>query len=153
MSVVRFFAPENRLGKAVAEPGGKKIEDAIADADMQLVMAAAESALKIDEILNGIYKVAGSSVQPSLKELYPLAREVAGLAGIAGLPDLGAGAHTFCCLIEVAEPKGALNNEQMQVSIGVLQLLRHPERFSEEERAALLENLNAVLEKARRTAA
>ena len=153
MSVVRFFTPENRLGKAIAEPGGKRIDQAIADADAQLALAGAESAIKIDEILGAIYKLAGASLNPPLAELYARTREVAGLAGIAGLPDLGAGAHTFCSMIEVAQAKGALSVEQLQVNIGVLQLLRRPERFSEQERAALLANLNAVLAKARRAGA
>ena len=68
------------------------------------------------------------------RAIVALARRLAaGLAGIAGLPDLGLGAHTFCSLIELSQPKGSLDNEHLQVCIGVLQLLRRPERFSEDD--------------------
>ena len=56
MSIVRFFAPENRLGKVIAVPGGKKIETAVADAEAQLMLVAGESAGKIDELLEIVYQ-------------------------------------------------------------------------------------------------
>ncbi|HVY34404.1 MAG TPA: hypothetical protein VG960_08275 [Caulobacteraceae bacterium] len=153
MSVVRFFAPENRLGAAIAQAGGKLVETAIADADEQILMAADETKLMIDACLDQVFSLAAKGANTRLAQLYQAVREVAGLAGLVDLSDLGAAAHTFCNQIELAMQKGALSEEQIQVNLGSLRLLRQPERFSEPERKALLDNLQAVLDKALKTAA
>ncbi len=153
MSLVRFFAPENRLGAAIAQAGGKLIETAIADADEQILMAADETKLMIDACLDQVFSLAAQGANTRLPSLYQAVREVAGLAGLVELTDLGAAAHTFCNQIELALQKGALTEEQIQVNLGSLRLLRQPERFSESERKALLDNLQAVLDKALKTAA
>ena len=153
MSLVRFFAPENRLGAALARAGGKLVETAIADADEQIAMAADQTRQKIDECLDQVFSLAAQGANPRLPELYQAAREVAGLAGLVELDDLGMAAHTFCNQIELASHNGVLTEEQLQVNLGSLRLLRQPERFSEAERKALLDNLQAVLDKAMKTAA
>ena len=153
MNPVRFFAPENRLAEAIDDPDGILIDDAIADADREVALAADESAQKIDESLDLIYRLAAEAAPGRLDGLYQAVREVAGLAGLAQLPDLGHAAHTFCSLLDLALTKGVLPQDQIQVNIDVLRLLRRPERFAEAERKALLDNLHGVLEKARRTAA
>ena len=153
MSKVRFFAPENRLAEAVNQPDGLLIEEVIGDADMVLTRAVGESVEKIDECLASIDGLAADAAPGRLGELYQAVREVAGLAGLAKLPDLGRAAHTFCSLIDLAQSSGALPQDQIRVNVDVLRLLRRPERFAEAERAALLDNLFGVLEKARRTAA
>lgn len=153
MSLVRFFAPENRLAAAIAQAGGKLIETAIADADEQIAMAADQTRQKIDECLDQVFSLAAQGANPRLPELYQAAREVAGLAGLVELDDLGMAAHTFCNQIELASHNGVLTEEQLQVNLGSLRLLRQPERFSEAERKALLDNLQAVLDKAMKTAA
>jgi hypothetical protein len=71
---------------------------------------------------------------------------------LANLPDLGAAAHAFCRQIDFAMKTGALTDEQVMVHLGALRLLRLPERFSADERTALLDNLQAVLGKAQRSA-
>ena len=154
MSKVRFFTPENRLGEAIAEAGGKLVDTAIADADEQIALAAPETLQKIDDMLDQISQLAARGADNTqLQKLYDVVREVAGLAGLAGLPDLGMAAHTFCSQIDLALHKGALTEEQMQVNLGSLRLLRQPDRFSLAERQGLLDNLHAVLDKAHKTAA
>lgn len=153
MNKVRFFAPENRLAAAINTPDGILIQDAISDADEQVALAAAESAEKMDESLELIYRLAAEAAPGRLDGLYQAVREVAGLAGLAQLPDLGHAAHTFCSLIDLALSTGALPQDQIQVNIDVMRLLRRPARFADAERTALLDNLHGVLAKARRTAA
>lgn len=153
MTDVRFFAPKNRLAAAITTTDGILIETAIADADKEVALAAGESAARIDESLELIYRLAAAPAPGRLDGLYQAVREVAGLAGLAELPALGQAAHTFCSLIDLAQAKGALPQDQIQVNVDVLRLLRRPERFSKAERKALLDNLHGVLEKARRTAA
>jgi hypothetical protein len=153
MSEVLFFEPENRLGAAIAQAGGKTVQAAITDAEEQIVKAAIETAAKIDEMIALIQGLAGQGANSELTALYQAAREVAGLAGLANLPDLGRAAHVFCMQIDLALQKGALTDEQVMVNLGALRLLRLPERFSADERGALLDNLQAVLEKAQKSAA
>jgi hypothetical protein len=152
VSPARFFVPENRLASAINQPDGKTVEAAVATANAQLALAAGETAAKIDERLELINRLAANMPIP-LEPLYQAVREVAGLAGLANLPDLGRAAHTFCSQIDLASRKGALSEEQVQVNLGGLSLLRHAERFSPAERQALLDNLHAVLNKAQKSPA
>ena len=153
MSMVRFFQPENRLGKALTAAGGKKIEAAIADAEEQVELAAAESTAKIDETLEVIYRLAAGGVKGQAEALYQNVREVAGLAGIAGgLDELGAAALTFCRLLDLMAPRGGPTEDQVQVNVGVMRLLRYADRFAPKERQDLLDNLQAVQDKAKRSA-
>jgi hypothetical protein len=153
MSDARFFDPPNPLGMALAMAGGKAIATAIADAEEQIMLATVETAAHIDHMLAFIQGLAAQGANSQLTALYQASREVAGLAGLADLPDLGQAAHTFCSQIDLALKKGALTDEQVLVNLGALRLLRLPERFSEVERKALLDNLRAVLDKASQTAA
>ena len=153
MSVVRYFSPERRLAKAIAVPGGKKIDIAIADAEEQIALASPQTAQKIDEILEAIYHLAAAGADTQLPLLYERVREIAGMAALADLPDLGLAAHTFCEQIDLAISMGALTEKQMQVNLGAMRLLRQPDRFSPAERQGLLDNLLAVLDKANKTAA
>ncbi|HUO23708.1 MAG TPA: hypothetical protein VMU59_14430 [Caulobacteraceae bacterium] len=152
MSGARFHSPTNHLGKAVTQPGGKPVATALADAQSQLDDAAEQLAGRIDEILGEIGALCARPGGPPPDDLYRLAREAAGLAALAHLPDLGLAAHALCSLIDLSRRAGALPEEQIQVGVGAMRLLRHPERFSEEARKMLLDDLKAVLAKALKTA-
>ncbi len=153
MSTVHFFTPENRLGKAVAEGAGKLVDEAVADADMALEMAMDECIQRIDEALALIFKLADQRGPDQIDALYNTVREVAGMADHAAVPDMGTAAHTFCSLLDLGRQGRAITSEQILVNIGMMRLLRHPDRFSEPERHELLDSLRAVLDKAMRTTA
>ena len=146
MSHVLYFSPENRLGKAVSTPGGKQVDAAIADAEEQIALAAGECLEQIDLALQRVYLLSvGADALSDV--LYKSVREVAGLAGTCGLADLGAAALSYCNLLDQAHQSGRLSGERMQVHLGVMRLLRRPERFTEAERLDILENLQAVVGK------
>ncbi len=146
MSHVVYFSPENRLGKAVTTPGGKHVETAIADADELVMQVADESIEQIDQALKQVYGLS-ERAESRMDVLYKSVREVAGLAGTCGLADLGAAALSYCNLLDQAEQSGRLSGERVQVHLGVMRLLRRPERFTETERQEILENLKAVVDK------
>lgn len=146
MSHVVYFSPENRLGKAVTTPGGKHVETAIADADELVMQVADESIEQIDQALEQVYGLSDRA-ESRMDGLYKSVREVAGLAGTCGLADLGAAALSYCNLLDQAEQTGRLSGERVQVHLGVMRLLRRPERFTETERQEILENLKAVVDK------
>lgn len=146
MSHAVFYEPENRLAKAINTPGGKHVETAIFDAEELVVQAAGECVEQIDLALTQVYRLA-EHAQSQLDALYKAVREVAGLAGTCGLGDLGAAALSLCNLLDQAHQSGRLNAERLQVHLGVMRLLRRPDRFSETERSEILKNLQAVIDK------
>ncbi len=149
MSDARFYAPDNRLGAAIAQPGGKPLAAALADAERQLEAAAGPAATRIDEILAAINALCADG-EPPPEPLYRLAREAAGLGAVAHLPDLGQAALALCNLIDLSRRSGRLSADQIQVSLGAMRLLRQPERFDAGARKILLDDLKGVLDKAQK---
>lgn len=146
MSYAVFYAPENRLAKAVSTPGGKHVETAVADAEAQIAAIAEKCVEQIDLALERVFRLSPPA-EGQAEDLYRAVREVAGLAGTCGLDDLGAAALSYCNLLDQAEQNGRLSGERVQVHLGVMRLLRRPERFTETERQDILENLKAVVDK------
>jgi hypothetical protein len=146
MSHAVFFEPENRLAKAISTPGGKYVDTAIIDADELIAQAADECVEQIDRALEQVYRLS-ERANAHLEVLYKTVREVAGLAGTCGLADLGAAALSFCNLLDQAHQSGRLSGDRVQVHLGVMRLLRLPDRFTESERREILQNLQAVIDK------
>ena len=146
MSYAVFYAPENRLGKAVSTPGGKHVETAICDAEEQINSIAQQCVEQIDLALERVFRLSADA-SAQAEDLYRAAREVAGLAGTCGLDDLGAAALSYCHLLDQAHQSGRLNGERVQVHLSVMRLLRRPERFTQAQRHEILENLQAVVGK------
>jgi hypothetical protein len=148
VSVVQYFTPENRLRKTLTAIGGKHIVDAIAEAEVELTQVAEACRAEVDRALARIYVLSASipSGEP-LNELYRTVREVAGLAAICDLADLGAAALSFCALLDAAREGGHLTLRHLQVYSNVLRVLRNPELFSEADRTAVLSSLGTVVEK------
>lgn len=148
MSVVRFFKPENRLAKAVTALGGKHIETAVADANQQLQDIAGDCLKEVDDALARIYQSAGKVPSGAdLSALYRVVRDVAGLAAICNLLDLGTAALSFCVLLDHAQSGGRLTEEHIRVYLSVFRILRHPDAINEEGRRNLLRSLDTMVEK------
>jgi chemotaxis protein histidine kinase CheA len=148
VSVVRYFQPPPKLAKLLSAPGGKYISAAIADAADEMSQASARIREEIDRALAQIYANADAAPSPELlPHLYRAARDVAGLAGVCGLKDLGEAALSFCGLLDHAQEGGRLTVEHMAIYANVLRILRQSENASAEERAAVLANLDLMLAK------
>ena len=148
MSVVLFFQPENRLAKTVTAVGGKYVATAVDDASEQLLELSDRCLQEVDEALAGIYAFETQvSAGSDLSELYRPVREVAGLAAMCGLLDLGRAALSFCILLDHAQDGGRLTEEHVGVCLNVLRILRHPDLIDEKGRRSLLENLEVMVEK------
>jgi hypothetical protein len=147
MSVVRYFTPENRLAKIITAPGGKRVETAILDAEEQLGEISGSCLAQIDKTLDRIYRWSAQvPVGEALIEFYRDTRDLAGLAAIGGLPDLGTAALSFCALLDHAQSGGRLNVEYLGVYIGVFRILRHTEQFDEALSANVLDHLATMVE-------
>jgi hypothetical protein len=149
LSIVRFFKPENRLAKVVAKPGGKYVTAAIAHANDQLLAMSEDCLKEVDEALARIYQSSGTvPTGPTLAELYRSVRDVAGLAAICNLTDLGEAALSFCALLDSAQDGGRLTAAHIGVYLNVFRMLRQPELLDEQSRRGLLQNLDRMVEKA-----
>jgi hypothetical protein len=148
MSFVQFFKPENRLAKIVTSLGGKYVETAIADANEQLLQISDECLKEVDAALARIYPLMnGVPTGAELSALYRSVREVAGLAALCNLLDLGTAALSFCDLLDHAQDGGRLTEEHMRVYLNVFRVLRRPDLIDEKGRSSLLENLDVMVEK------
>jgi hypothetical protein len=146
--VVQFFTPENRLRKALTAVGGKHIVDAIAEAEVELLQVADACRAEVDRGLARTYALTAEiPTGETLNELYRTVREVAGLAAICDLADLGAAALSFCALLDHAREGGQLTMRHLQVYTNVLRVLRNPELFSEADRTVVLSSLDTVVKK------
>jgi hypothetical protein len=153
MNLARFFTHDIRMAKAVAALGGVKIHAAMTEAEAQMDPIAGKSADHIDETLEFIDQTAADRRGARLVQLHRAVRDVAGAAAGAGLPDLETAAEMFGRLIDLAQRRGVLPDDQIQVNLGVMRLLRWPDHLSGDERQALLDSLRAVLDKAEKHAA
>jgi hypothetical protein len=148
MSVVRYFKPENRLAKIIVAPGGKSVEAAVEDAKAGLLQISDACLEQIDEALARTYRLCERApTQAEIAELYTSVRDIAGLAQIGGLPDLGVAALSFCALLDHAQNGGRLTRAHIEVHLNVLRILRHPEAIPEADRSKVLENLDVMVEK------
>jgi hypothetical protein len=148
MSVVRYFQHSSNLAKLLCAPGGKYIGVAIADATEALSPVSGRIRDEIDRALAQIYAHADATPSPELlPHLYRAARDVAGLAGVCGLHDLGEAALSFCGLLDHAQEGGRLTAEHMAIYTNVLRILRQSEDEGPAERAAVLANLDLMLAK------
>ena len=148
MSVVRFFKPENRLAKIVTAPGGKYVTAAVEDANEQLLEISGDCLKEVDEALARIHQSTRAVPTGSaLSDLYRSVRDVAGLAAVCGLSDLGDAALSFCALLDRAQDGARLTEAHIEVYLNVFRVLRSPYLIDEQSRRGLLENLDRMVEK------
>jgi hypothetical protein len=146
MTLVRYFKPDNRLAKAVTLPGGKLVETAVDDARIELLQVSDACLQEIDAALDHTYRLCETPpAGDRLPELYTTVRDVAGLAGVCALPDLGAAALSFCALLDHAQNGGRLAPDHVAVHLNVLRILRHPDAIPEDDRCKVLESLDVMV--------
>lgn len=107
MSQVRKFLPENKLAKTVTDPKGMLLGHALQKASQNLdkVRDAHIAALdgKLDELVQAATTAMQSHTAEDAANLYRLAREVLGDAGIFGLKNISRAAHSLCELMAAGD--------------------------------------------------
>jgi hypothetical protein len=154
MGVVKIIPYVNRLAKVVAMPGGKRLADAVADADANLMSIKGSCLEALDVHLARIRELAGASApsDAALDEIYSLSNEVLGIAGLFGMPDLGKAAYSLCELIDSRGGQGC-SRKALDVHIDSLRLLRFGDAVPQAERENMIAGLAAVVAHAKRTRA
>lgn len=153
MGVVKVIPYVNRLAKAIAAPGGKRVGDAVADANANLMTIKEPCLEALDVLLAQIGELSASRDPDAtaLNQMYEHANEAIGIAGVFGLPDLGKAAYSLCELIDSRPPGHGVGRRALDVHIDSLRLLRTGDIMPEPERAAMVAGLVAVVDHAKRT--
>ena len=118
MTQVRKFLPENKLAKTVTDPSGILLGHAVqkAAANIEKVRDAHMEALdsKLDELVQAATTATQTQSAEDAANLYRLAREVLGDAGIFGLRNICRAAHSLCELMAAGD-----RNRHQWVGVGV----------------------------------
>lgn len=154
MSVVRHIPYVNRLAKAISIPGGKRVFEAVADADANLKTIEVPCLEAVDAFIGSIQQLAGRPADPvALDQIYAESNIVIGLAGVFGLKDLSAAAYSLCELVDSRPADGGVDPMAMAVHIDSLRLLRQGDAVDPVQREAMLHGLSQVVARAKRAVA
>jgi len=152
MSAVKKIKVKNRLAAAVRAPGGKTIAEAVAGAEAKLEDIRDDCLASLDSILVSMAELianpSGAAPEDVAAGLYELSNDIVGIAGVAGLGDMGQAAFSFCDLLDVFVEQGGWNVAAVEVHMNGLKLLRTmSDKIGEAGRAQILEGLFAVVKR------
>jgi hypothetical protein len=147
VSVVKFIPYTNRLAKAMKLPGGKRVEDALADANTNLKAIEGPCLAVLDDL---IARIRGLAETPQLSvddldEIYARSNEIVGLGGVFGMQDLSAAAYSLCELVDRTRDRGGPDREALAVHVASLRVLRLGGAIEQAERAKMLDGLSNVV--------
>ena len=154
--VVRHIPVKNRLAALIKMPGGKKLKDALADAERNLETVKSDCVGQIDQLVGELQTLASGAGDPDLaarERIYDLANQIVSLAGTFGMSGLGRAAYSLCELVDITLDAGGCPRGEIRVHTESLQLLRHPERLGQAGEAAVLEGLAKIIRHAQGRAA
>ncbi len=142
------------LARLLAEPGGMRMVEAVAQAAQNLERVRDDCLDSIDRHLGEIERLceqAGRTPSSELKdEIYRSANEIHGMAGVFGLHELGEAAFSLCELIDRLQASHGWRSDAVAVHLSALRLLRRPERLDHPE--TVLDGLRRVTDRTARGA-
>ncbi len=127
MTAVRYIQYENRLAKLIRMPGGKKIGEALAEANANLETIRESGVAQVDETFSALETLLGGVARPpteTLKDAYNRANEIGGMAGTWGLEAMGDAALSLCGLLDRLIEEGGWAPEAVAVHMHALRRLR-----------------------------
>ena len=143
--VVRHIKYVNRLAKLIRTPGGKRMSDAIADAQTALGEIEPACVENVDALIAQIAQLAAEQGPHGGAQIYALSNEIIGLAGVFGLRELSAASYSLCELIDRTGEGKSCTSQALAVHVESLKLLRHPERLGAAGGTAVLDGLARVV--------
>lgn len=145
MSAVRFFVPENRLGKLLRLPGGAPVADAVSAAEAGLTQLEGPAREELAAALTAVEACAGqrpARFDPAgVEELYGLAQGAIGLASLCRRPAVDEALRSLCDLLDHLERSERWDAEAVHVHVRALRLLSQTEAGTAE---AVLDGLLRV---------
>jgi hypothetical protein len=154
MSAVSYIRRPNRLGKLISTPGGRKLDEALAEAQANLETLRPGMLAEVDGALERLRSAAGRMDAQGHAEVYASASAIVGFAGLCGLTRLGEVAYNLCELSDRYIDAGTWNAAAIAAHIqtmGVLRAADLPDDSPEAE--AVLEGLKALVRRAEEQAA
>jgi hypothetical protein len=133
-------------------PGGISEKDAIQRATDSLEMIRHSALEEIDIALSCVAQHVGVGDASAAHDLHMLGNSISSLAGMFGLPSLGAAAYCLCELVDVLSSRGAWDREAVMIHYDALRKLRDPREIPREEREHLIEGLRKVTRRLQRAA-
>jgi phosphoribosylformylglycinamidine (FGAM) synthase PurS component len=151
MSVVRRFHPEVRLKTLLAEPGGVTAKTALDRAADNVESVREDCLVAIDVKIEALTEAAKTQDEELLSRVYRLSNEIFAEAGMFGLIELSAAAHSLCTLTSAGASKG--KNAAIMVHIEAMRVLRRPDLSNDRvARGAVLAGLRGLTAKLAATA-
>ena len=143
-----FTQWKNPLDAMIRAPGGKRIEDALRQADANLDQIRAPCLADVDLQLDEMERLtneSGAATDDEIKlDIYRRANDIHAVAGVFGLADMSAAAFCLCELMDRLRTQGAWSKPAIDVHLSSMRLLRHP---SFEDRSGVVEGLRRLTEK------
>ncbi|HRD45091.1 MAG TPA: chemotaxis protein CheE [Caulobacter sp.] len=150
MSVVRKFKIRNRLREALFDGTGKRIDEAVADADIALA-GLAEACMAtvracIAEMTAGFSAQAADRDTRSPVELYEISLRIIDACAPVEPKALADAARCLCDLLESSMETGVWRWPAVDVHIDALNLLSSNVRLGEAGEAQLIRNLAKLIQ-------
>jgi hypothetical protein len=151
VTVVKYIPYRNRLAKLIRLPGGAPVREALAKAEANVEALRASSLAIIDDMLAEIDRLGAPRTSPDGRDsgqIYDVANQLVGIAGLFGLEAVGQAALSLCELVDCTSEVGC-EREEMDVHIRSLHLLRRPEALGQVGQDAVLKGLVNVVRHAK----
>lgn len=130
MSNATFHFPKHRIATLMRAPGGKKVSDAVKDAEARLADIAAACLEGADAGLERISALAADlAVEPRREHaqaLYDEANRLVGLGAVGGAPELDRIAYSLCEMLDAMMREGVVDQPSVAVHVRSLHLVRNP---------------------------
>ena len=150
MSTVTYTRPPNRLGRLLSAPGGKRLKEAIAAAEVNLKGISEAVATEMDAAharLREAAKSAAEGDQEGRAEVYAQASAIVSLGAVCGHARFGQVAYNLCELTDRYIMADRWNADAVSAHLDMMILLRTA-KLSDAESEAIFAGLRALVHRA-----
>jgi len=154
MSSVSYIRRPNRLGKLISAPGGRKLGQAVAEAEANIETLRPGLLAEVDEALERLREAAGRTDAAARTDVYSRATAIVSFAGLCGLTRVGEVAYNLCELSDRYIEAGIWNEAAIAAHIQTMSVLRTANLPDDSEEAGeVLDGLKTLVRRAEEKAA
>ncbi len=147
MSVVRRFFPEVRLKQLLASNNGIRADEALVRAGRNLDEIREACLLGVDAKIERLVELSAVGGEEASDQCYEAANEIFAEAGVFGLSELSAVAHSLCSLLSVTE-RAKVPAAAIKVHADAMRALRSPSVAQHQKvRQAVLSELQTLAQR------
>jgi hypothetical protein len=149
MTAATFITWENRLAKLVREPGGKRIGQALEQADANLGTIQEDCLRAMDAQIDEMERLCTEGGRQPTEEtktlMYEGGNDVLAVAGAFQLNELGQAAFSLCELVDRLRTRGKWNQAAVEVHLTAFRLLRQQD--PETDRSSVILGLKGLTDR------